>query len=82
MPYIKQESRPEMDEIVALMKEKGVCVNGDLNYILYKFCKENVTPSYNAYKNFIGELDCCSREIYRRLISIYEDLKISENGDV
>ena len=84
MPYISNEKdrRVYMDEIVNLMADLNVQVNGDLNYILYKFCKKYVKPSYNNYKNFIGELDCCVREIYRRLVASYEDKKIEENGDV
>lgn len=82
MPYIKGENRPPMDEIVDLMLEKGVNVNGDLNYLLFKFCKKAVKPSYNNYKNFIGELDCCAREIYRKLVAPYEDDKEMENGEV
>ncbi len=82
MPYIKPEARPDMDEIVALMKAKGVKANGDLNYILFKLCKETVQPSYNNYKNFIAELTETTAEIRRRLLSPYEDEKIKENGDV
>ncbi len=82
MPYIKPEARPDMDEIVALMKAKDVKANGDLNYILFKLCKETVQPSYNNFKNFIGELTEIAAEIRRRLLSPYEDEKIKENGDV
>ncbi len=82
MPYIKKEKRPDMDEVVALMAQKGVKADGDLNYVLYKFCKENVKPSYNNYKNFLGELRQCAAEIERRLLCPYEDQKITENGDV
>ena len=84
MPYISNEKnrRKDMDKIVKLMGELNVKANGDLNYILYAFCKRYTIPSYNNYKNFIGELDCCAREIYRRLIAEYEDEKIYTNGDV
>lgn len=27
-------------------------------------------------------LECCKQELYRRLLSIHEDKKIIENGDV
>jgi hypothetical protein len=60
----------------------GVKADGDLNYILYAFCKRYIKPSYNNYKNFIGELSECSAEIRRRLLSDYETKKIEENGDV
>jgi hypothetical protein len=64
------------------MAESGVKANGDLNYILFKYCKENIQPSYNNYKNYIGELQETVAEIRRRLLAPYEDQKIQENGDV
>jgi len=82
MPYIKDEPRKDMDEIVDLMDKKNVQANGDLNYILFKFCKFHVKPSYNNYKNFCGELRQCATEIERRQLAPYEDEKIIENGDV
>jgi hypothetical protein len=41
-----------------------------------------VEPSYNNYKNFIGELNETVAEIRRRLLASYEDQKMEENGDV
>ena len=82
MPYIKQENRPAMDKVVDAMVEAGVKVNGDLNYILFKFCKYHTTPSYNNYKNFCGELNECVVEIRRRFTGPYESAKEEENGDV
>ncbi len=82
MPYIKQEDRPLMDLVVKTMKDADVRANGDLNYILYKFCKENITPGYGNYKNYCGELHQCATEIERRLLADYEDKKKGENGDV
>jgi hypothetical protein len=82
MPYIKQERRPDCDLVVKVMKEVKVVANGDLNYILYKLCKETVKPSYNNYKNFCGELRQCATEIERRILATYEDQKMEENGDV
>lgn len=82
MPYIKQSDRSAMDQIVNMMDDWGVQANGDLNYILYAFCKRYVKPSYNNYKNFCGELRQCATEIERRILGPYEDKKIIENGDV
>ena len=82
MPYVKPETRPALDEIVQLMVSKSIQANGDLNYILYKLCLCVVPPSYNNYKNFCGELRQCATEIERRILAIYEDEKILENGDV
>ncbi len=82
MPYIKTDRRRDMDEIVDLMIKKGVKIDGDLNYVLFKFCRDGVVPSYNGYKNYIGELHECAAEIRRRMLSPYEDTKIVINGDV
>jgi hypothetical protein len=82
MPYIKQEDRAVMDMVVKTMADADVRANGDLNYILYAFCKRHINPSYNEYKNFCGELRQCATEIERRLLGPYEDTKIEENGDV
>jgi hypothetical protein len=82
MPYVKQERRSDLNKVVVAMTEAGVKADGDLNYILYRFCKYHVTPSYNNYKNFIGELHQAEAEIERRLLGPYEDMKIEENGDV
>lgn len=82
MPYIKQSERPRCDLVIEQMQESDIKANGDLNYILFKYCKENIQPSYNNYKNYIGELQETVAEIRRRLLAPYEDTKIEENGDV
>ncbi len=82
MPYIKQSERPRCDLVIEQMLESDIKANGDLNYILFKYCKENIQPSYNNYKNYIGELQETIAEIRRRLLAPYEDAKIEENGDV
>lgn len=82
MPYIKPENRPQMDKVVEAMVEANVQANGDLNYILYKYCKENVLDSYGNLKNYCGELIQCATEIERRILGPYEDECIKRNGDV
>jgi hypothetical protein len=82
MPYIKQEERPLMNLVVKAMADADVRANGDLNYILFAFCKRNITPSYNNYKNFCGELRACATEIERKLLGPWEDRKLNMNGDV
>jgi len=82
MPYIKQEKRGVLDDIVNDMHLAGVKGDGDLNYILFAFCKRHVKPSYNEYKNFIGELRQCATEIERRMLGPYEDQKEQENGPI
>jgi hypothetical protein len=82
MPFIKKERRPAMDAIFDHMIMNGVRADGDLNYILYKFCKYRVEPSYNNYKNFCGELRECVEQIERDFIAPYEERKRKENGDI
>ena len=67
MPYIKKENRPKKDPVVEKLKFFKVGPNTDLEEILFRYCKEHVTPSYNSYKNYIGELNECAAEINRRL---------------
>lgn len=82
MPYIKQARRVQMDKIVRMMDLEFVKADGDLNYILFAFCKRHVIPSYNNYKNFCGELRQCATEIERKLLGPYEDVKEQENGEI
>jgi len=37
--------------------------NGDINYILFKYCKYHIKPSYNNYKSFIGAIHRAKNEI-------------------
>ena len=80
MPYIVKSKRPKNDKVVKSMIDNDVKADGDLTYVLFKYCKYHVTPGYTNYKNFIGELEMCKLEIYRKLISNYENLKEKENG--
>ena len=41
-----------------------------------------MTPNYARFNEMIGVLECCKLELYRRVISNYEDKKMRQNGDV
>lgn len=82
MPYIKSEDRARMDKVVDAMVDAGVQVNGDLNYVLFKFCKYHVPRDYNSIKNFNGELSEVVAEIRRKILARYEDVKEAENGTI
>ena len=81
MPYIKQGRRDELNGLVEQMGA-ALCFDGDLNFLLFAFCRRHVKPSYGNYKNFIGELNECIAEIRRRILAPYEDEKIIQNGDI
>ena len=82
MPYVNRDKREWLDLIVAHMRDEEIKADGDLNYILYAYCKRCIEPSYGNYKNYCGELRQCATEIERRLLGPYEDKKKDENGDV
>jgi len=82
MPYIEQSKRGLLEGIVKLMADRNVKADGDLNYVLFAYCKRFVPRSYNNLKNFCGELRQCATEIERRILGPYEDEKIKENGDI
>jgi hypothetical protein len=79
MPYISEDRRNELD---------GVSypeTPGELNYVFSIYSAYYIGTkgeSYQTYNDIIGALEGCKLEIYRRLISQYEDKKMKENGDV
>lgn len=89
---------PECLKMRKLIEEANVRPNGDINYILFKFCKYNVQPSYNSYKNYMGiiyrlvegcknteyadELRESAEWIRIKLLTPYEEEKCKINGDV
>ena len=84
MPYLKDKAHREILDIVyktmmSIFQTRGF--TGSINYLLFKLAKEHC-KSYSDYQKFIGELEACKLEIYRRLAAPYEDEKIKENGDV
>lgn len=84
MPYIKRENRPELNNITDIFKDTTL-TPGNMNYMVTKLCHayvKKVGENYQTYNDLIGMLECCKMELYRRKISLYEDLKSKENGDV
>ena len=61
---------------------------GELNYLItreivnYLGLRLGVVPRYSDYNEVVGVLESVKLEMYRRLVSTYEDSKIEENGDV
>lgn len=89
MPYIKQEEREVIDKLVFDLKKeiknKNIKNCNQLNYIftqlIHTFIETN-GKNYQNLNNVIGLLDCVKLEYYRRIVSVYEDEKFKENGDV
>lgn len=58
---------------------------GALNFAITQLIRtylDRVDHNYTNYNAVVGVLECAKLELYRRLISKYEDEKIAENGDV
>jgi len=45
-----------LSKALEMVRSVGVKPNGDINYIIFKYCKYHIDPSYNNYKNFMGEI--------------------------
>ena len=82
MPYISD--RHEINELLRGLINYDSNV-GELNYIIKMLINNFIEKNGKKYENLnsvIGVLECAKMEYYRRIISVYEDKKILENGDV
>lgn len=87
MPYIKFEDRQKFNDILTVLKNKlpEIQTEGQLNYLITKICHIYIDQKGLRYKNLnaiLGALEGVKLELYRRIISDYEDDKIVQNGDV
>tara|TARA_B100000029_G_scaffold253000_1_gene249942 strand:- start:17049 stop:17333 length:285 start_codon:yes stop_codon:yes gene_type:complete len=88
MPYIPNEDRTGFEYIIqtltaALTNDEPFA--GRLNYVISSVLANMIKEkgmSYGLINEFIGALECAKLEAYRRVAAPYEDLKVSENGDV
>ena len=85
MPYILQEDREDIEDIVDVYAYHLKC-DGHLNFFIcklfLKLMRINGGIRYSKAKEFIGELEMAKMEIYRRWVAPYEDKKKDENGDL
>lgn len=84
MPYIKQERRIELDEKMNELFHENLNV-GELNYVISRLIKNLMNKNilnYQFCNGIIGVLECAKQEFYNRVVSPYETVKISENGDL
>ncbi len=93
MPYIKMDKRPPYDRVINdLRKNLGdriswdvdLSVDGEINYLVTRILDSVFLEheSYQRYERVIGLLECIKLEFSRRKLSLYEDRKITSNGDV
>ncbi len=85
MPYIKQENRTGIMTDAILVLSKEISSKGDLNYVICELVGQLIVKDgigYTTMSNWIDTLPDAEAELRRRLLELYEDLKIKENGDV
>jgi hypothetical protein len=82
MPYISDNNNIRHDLYVGNVTPSNA---GELNYLFTMIIKDYIKDrgqSYQTLNDIVGAMENCKLELYRRLISVYENVKISTNGDV
>ena len=71
--------------LVDLLEELAIENSEELTYLItmvtHRYLNQN-PENYISYNNVIGALEGCKLELHRRHISLYENDKCVENGDV
>ncbi|MBC8147097.1 MAG: hypothetical protein H8E98_03850 [Bacteroidetes bacterium] len=80
MPYIKQERRKEIEN--GELPENSGELNFVVTSLIDKYLMNKGKTRYTHLNDAIGVIECVKLELYRRIVSPYEDEKIKENGDV
>jgi hypothetical protein len=93
VPYIKQDLRDGLDKSIKKLSEdianisNSDNIEGIFNYIISSLLADKGVWSvqkfrYQHYNAMLGVLECVKQEIYRRLVSGYEDDCKMNNGDL
>jgi len=87
MPYIPRIQRPRLDAFKTLLKEIEVSLTaGELNYLIsslvHAWLQKKEKIGYAEMNEVMGVLECMKLELYRQVISPYEDKKKNDNGSV
>jgi len=84
VPYIEESARHKFDKAI---KELSTYISskGDLNYVISEIVGQLLLRGeigYTSISNWIDGVHGAERELTRRLLNPYEDLKITQNTDV
>lgn len=89
MPYIHPTDREgfEVNGLLDLDRyiDKRGLSNGELNYLMTRlavFYLQKHGKSYNTISDVIKAFECAKLEFYHRIAVKYEELKMSQHGDV
>lgn len=85
MPYITKDRREALFCNSATDYNNTVKHCGELNYMITELIKDYMEThglKYQTINDIVGALEGAKMEFYRRIALPYEDIKITENGDV
>jgi hypothetical protein len=85
MPYIKLAGRNRFENLLHQVVQTMPSDAGELNYLISRIVDTYIQVKSKNYANLnevIGVLECVKQEYYRRIISVYENSKMAESGDV
>ena len=85
MPYIRSIDRDRLDYITDTILNTGITSAGEMNYLFTIIANEYLNrngKNYQYINDVVGALEGAKQEFYRRVAAPYEDIKITENGDV
>lgn len=92
MPYIEQNDRKEIDQILDIFEDiecflAGYPIQkrqGVVNYIISTIVAQNMKPdegwNYSSLSRALATFSDAEHEMRRQLMDPYEDKKIQENG--
>lgn len=84
MPYLPQAIKDTIE--LPYVRD-----DGQLTYVIDRMAEELLAEkcgydwdnlSYSMIAQIVGDIDCAKFEFQRRILALYEDRKIIENGDV
>ena len=88
MPYIDPKARQLMDDDIQMLRT-WIKSPGQLNYAISKLIhlylqegEVNYEINYASLNEVIGVLECAKLELYRKVVSKYEDKMKWSNGPV
>lgn len=84
MPYINEEQREEIDELIFPLASLTP-TTGKINYTITRLIHEIIMRnhlSYDLLNSMVGVLECAKQELLRQVVAPYEDKKKDENGPV
>lgn len=82
MPYIKHDRREYLNPLSQDYPRNPGELNYQITKLITDYLKTKSDVNYAALNEVVGVLFCVQQELYRKVISIYEDKKEAENGPV